>query len=478
MRINLSAYLFSISLFAVASLAQAGDTSSPVPGVMPLGQLVRQANALMQSGKPAEAYDLLEPREDDYSGETSFDYLLGIAALDSGKPDRATIAFERVLAVDPKFSGARVDLARAYFSMGSDDLAEKEFNDVLKQNPPPETAALIEKYLQAIGERRSAKFRQLSSYFETGIGYDDNITAATPDNVGGVADILGVSREALVALQYQPTGSSLKYSGMYAVLSGGVNLQQLISESSGLSLMAGANVKQRSYPKVSPMNDLNIDASLGLGVARGDDSLRVAATLGRYRQTGFQQAGTTNNDRDSIGLSAEWKHMFGANDQMIWMFGHSRPRYPSTPVQDTNQKLLSASWVHIFPGQAAPLLYASLNRTVDRALQPVNATTGVDMGRTGTGAMTHFQITPWPHTDLFLSAAWTGRKDASPGARSPGLPDVYAKDISRSINIGFTYRPWQKWSLKAAIASTDNSSNLSLYRYKRTDSSLSLRRDF
>jgi hypothetical protein len=45
-----------------------------------------------------------------------FDYLLGIAALDSGKPDRATIAFERVLAVNPNFAGARLDLAIYVFA--------------------------------------------------------------------------------------------------------------------------------------------------------------------------------------------------------------------------------------------------------------------------------------------------------------------------------------------------------------------------
>ena len=98
-----------------------------------MGALLREADALIRGGKLADAYKLLEPKEGDYSGELAFDYMLGIAALDSGKPDRATIAFERVLITDPNFSGARLDLARAYFAMGSDDLARNEFEIVLRR---------------------------------------------------------------------------------------------------------------------------------------------------------------------------------------------------------------------------------------------------------------------------------------------------------------------------------------------------------
>ena len=56
-------------------------------------QLLRHADELIQSGKPADAYALLEPLEFKRAGEVRFDYLLGIAALDSGKSDKATLAF-------------------------------------------------------------------------------------------------------------------------------------------------------------------------------------------------------------------------------------------------------------------------------------------------------------------------------------------------------------------------------------------------
>ena len=452
--------------------------SGPTPASTSLAALLREANALFKAGKPADAYNLLEPKEFDYSGEISFDYLLGMAALDSGKPERATIAFERILALDPNFAGARLDLARAYFAMGSDDLAKKEFEIVLTQHPPEATALVIKKHLDVIDEHKKAKLQQVNAYLEMSVGHDDNITAATPDNIGGVAGILGVTTATLVALQYNPTGSSLHYAGMYTGVSGGVDFTRLVSEENGISVFAGADVKQRVYNNVAPMNNLTLDLRAGVAIANGDNNYRMTGTFGQYRQSGFPQLPPSNSFRDTTGLSAEWKHSFGFHDQMTWSLSFSQPHYLTTSTQDTRQTSVNASWLHIFEGTATPLIFANFNRSVDRATGPLNVATGANMGRTSTGGLAHFQFTPWADTDFFLSGGLTVRRDDSPGARSPGLADFYARDETQSITFGLNTRPWKKWTIKGSVAFTNNRSNLSLYQYRRNDSSVSLRRDF
>lgn len=473
-----------IALILAVGMAQV-QTAAAQAADPALGNLLREADALIKGGKPADAYILLEPREGDFSGEIAFDYLLGIAALDSGKPDRATIAFERVLAINPNFAGARLDLARAYFAMGSDDLAKNEFNFVLAQKPPEPTAAVIRKHLEVIAERQKAKVQQVIAYLETSFGHDSNITAATPDNIGGVAGILGRSLAELNALQYRPTGSSLHYSGNYAGVSGGVDFNRIVDEERGLSVHAGGDVKQRVYNNVEEMNNLNLDMRAGVGLTRGDDRYRLTGTFGQYRQSGFAQGTAqapipSNAYRDTAGVSAEWKRAFGARDQMTWTLGMSRPRYQAdiARAQDTDQVSLGASWLHIFEGKTNPLIFVNFNRAVDKALRPVNEETGANMGRTSTGALVHFQLTPLPETDFFLSGGLTRRRDDSPGARSPGLVDFFAHDDTRNLNVGVTMRPWKKWSIKGTVSSTSNRSNLSLYEYHRKDSSISLRRDF
>ena len=44
---------------------------------------IAKAQALMQQGKAAEAYELLAPQESELAGDIRYDYVLGIAALDS-----------------------------------------------------------------------------------------------------------------------------------------------------------------------------------------------------------------------------------------------------------------------------------------------------------------------------------------------------------------------------------------------------------
>ena len=89
--------------------------------------LLRDAQQLLAANNPKQAYMILVARQDQLSGNAEFDYLLGVAALDSGKIDESIIAFERVLQVDPKNAGARMDLARAYFNAGAMDLAQANF---------------------------------------------------------------------------------------------------------------------------------------------------------------------------------------------------------------------------------------------------------------------------------------------------------------------------------------------------------------
>src|SRR3954468_9324165 len=85
---------FILMCASVCTLLTGGNAAAQNPDI-------EQARALLQDSKPSEAYALLEPQEFDLAGDVDFDTLLGIAALDSGKPDKATLAFERVLAVNP-----------------------------------------------------------------------------------------------------------------------------------------------------------------------------------------------------------------------------------------------------------------------------------------------------------------------------------------------------------------------------------------
>src|SRR5207244_648186 len=82
--------------------------------------------------QPKQAYALLLPQEAARAGDPEFDYLLGLAALDSGELERAVFALERVLAVQPDNHLARAEIARAYLEMGARDAARQELEAALR----------------------------------------------------------------------------------------------------------------------------------------------------------------------------------------------------------------------------------------------------------------------------------------------------------------------------------------------------------
>jgi tetratricopeptide (TPR) repeat protein len=116
---------------------------------------VQQAQLLVQTGKFAEAYALLQPLEFDLSGDISFDYLLGISAVNTGKPDRATLALERVEAISPEYGDARLWLGIAYFQSNDMARAKKSFTGLLRKTsllPNPKTRP-ISTWMQSNNKR-------------------------------------------------------------------------------------------------------------------------------------------------------------------------------------------------------------------------------------------------------------------------------------------------------------------------------------
>ena len=85
------------------------------------------ARALLVDGRAGEAFDRLSGAEFARSGEPEFDYVFGLAALASGRPAIATLAFERVLAVAPDYAAAHLDMGRAYYALGDLERAEQSF---------------------------------------------------------------------------------------------------------------------------------------------------------------------------------------------------------------------------------------------------------------------------------------------------------------------------------------------------------------
>lgn len=159
---------------------QAADTIQ-VPAAASTQQMLASAESLLASNQSTAAYQLLNGRVAELAGNAYFDYLLGVAALDSGHHSDAIFSLRRSLAVAPDFSGARMELARAYFENGNTAIARSLFVSLLDEQPPAGVRAVINDYLAAIDGRAVTPQARFDPYFEFAAGYDDNANGSTDE---------------------------------------------------------------------------------------------------------------------------------------------------------------------------------------------------------------------------------------------------------------------------------------------------------
>ncbi len=164
---------------AVAS-AQEPDTIE-IAASAATQQLLSDAEDLLDRGLSQRAYDLLGPHEIRLSGNPLYDYLLGIAALDSGNVSEAIFALRRALSVEPGFSGARMELARAYYDAGNNALARPLFARLLEENPPPAVRDVLNQYVNAIDAKSPVPQSRFIPYLELFAGHDSNANGSTSD---------------------------------------------------------------------------------------------------------------------------------------------------------------------------------------------------------------------------------------------------------------------------------------------------------
>lgn len=416
---------------------------------------LRDADALIKDGKPAKAYALLEPLEFERAGDVRFDYLLGIAALDSGKSDKATLAFERVLAVNPGFAGARLDMARAYYQLGDTPRAKTEFEAVLKLNPPGVARATIQDYLDAIAAQEAAKQIGFTAYIEGTLGHDDNVNNST-----GQSQIsLPLFNNAVFTLN--PT--NVKTADDYLGVAAGVEVNRNLDSS--LAVYAGADLRDRSNFSKTAFGFIDINARAGIVFGGKADMFRAGVSGGEYT------LGSSRN-RDTVGLTGEWRHTFSPSNQLNVFGQYNQYRFvdAAMKVNDFDQPVIGAGWLHILAdGESA--LFGTLYYGTEN---DVSAGGRIDGAKRFSGLRIGGQSALNEKTELFASLG--GQAGDYSMVNTAFLRQ--RSDRQYDLSLGANWHLDKLWSVRPQLTYSRNDSNIVIYGYDRTDISLTLRRDF
>jgi len=473
--------LFSLlTVTCGAAYAQeTGQKARQRPELLPVGQeemdtyekLLRDADALVRSGKAAVAFDLLAPFEFEHAGEVRFDHLIGIAALDSGKPDKATLAFERVLAVNPDFPAVRFDMGRAYFQLGDLPRARSEFVMALKQSPTEKARVSIDKYLNEIAVREAGKKTQITGYVEATVGHDSNVNNSTSQSQVQIFD-----GTIWTSIPLNPTNvkSSDNYYGMAA--GGAVAIRQ----NSSWILYAGADLNQRGNRTQKYVDSLGLNARAGVMVGEKIDRLRFEMFGGRYALEG-------SPNYDSTGFNVDWRHLYSPGNQLSLFSQYVQYRFADMLMQpnDINQKTVGFGWLHIL-ADGKSTFSGSLHYGTEKDVAPIIAVSGYatpvinpsggrnDGAKRFKGVRAGVRAFINNSTELFANAG----VQLGDYGKINYLFLRQRHDRFYDLKFGAVWR-WDKlWALRPQLSFFRNDSNIAIYSYDRMDVSMSVRREF
>ncbi|MGB8077820.1 MAG: porin family protein [Gallionella sp.] len=423
-------------------------------------KLLSDADALIRGGNPAAAYSLLEPLEFEHAGEERFDYLIGIAALDSGRPDRATLALERVLMVNPNSAAARLDIARAYYQLGDLPRAKTEFATALTQYPPEAARANIERYLDDIAARESGKLTRFTGYVEGTAGHDSNVNNSTDQTL----ILVGTTPYVLDPASVQ---ASDHYYGFAA---GGEATRRV---DGNWRLYAGADLRQRDYHSQKGFDVLSLDMRAGLMLGAKADNVRFGMLGEKYNLGDARYFNTA-------GINAEWRHMLSPGNRLNVFGQYLQYRYADPIMQpnDFDQQVIGGGWTHMFSDGRSSLsgsLYHGTENDVSALITPATPDGGrIDGASRFNGFRVGGQEAASERIMLFAYA----------GAQFGDYSKVnYYFQQQRSDRIydltaGANWH-WDKlWTLSPQLSYMRDDSNIVVYAFNRLDVSLTVRRDF
>jgi len=418
--------------------------------------LLLSAKQRLDDGNPQAAYNLLIPLQSERAGDPEYDFLLGSAALGIGKNTEAVFALERVLAVRPDATVARALIARAYFNLKETETAKREFENVRKQDVPPEIATAIDRFLDAIERIEASERTSIRGFVEVGIGHDSNVNSATADNQ--------VAVPAFGGLIFNLAPSATEQEDAFVSFGGGVNFQHPFSKRFGL--FGGLAYHNKSNHNETDFSTYYYDANLGLSYRRDRDII----TLGAQYNTFFVNDTAAYSDayRNASGLTGQWQHDFDSRNQVSFFAQYSYLDYPDQEIRNADRYVGGAGYAHAF-GRAALITYLGVYGGVEDEKEDGVSQLGHDLYGARLGTQWNLNET----FALFLNANGEYREYGGPD------PFFLVTRVDKQYNAsaGFIVFPRKGVRVITQASGTQNDSNIPINEFDRVVYQITLRYD-
>jgi len=427
-------------LLIISPLSQAAD------------DVLGQAAVLIKNQDYKAAYDLLEPLEGERSGTVDYDFLLGVAGVESGNTTRGIFALERVLALQPNNLEARAIIGKAYYQAGETENAKAEFKNVQQQDTRKEFSKVIEGNLQAIDKATGEK-SVYGAYLDYGMGHDSNINSATSNSV------VNVTLPGFGLTPFTLNSASREQSSNFMSVAGGISFRTPVLKK-GLALFGSVGSNNRFTWANDQFDTSSVDANLGLSYKKFIDTFSVS-----FQNSSF----TVDSDRfrTSNGVNAQWLRDVDDKNQVSIFANYSHLEYPDNSIRDANRAIIGAGWGHAFSGDKSPVIF--LNGYTGKENADASNLDNDIYGLRASG-------------QLALNYKWVGYAGAGYEKRRYEGPiggfTSDRRDDQYDVTVGLRYIPIRDWTIKPQLSYITNDSNTSLLDFDRTILSVNVRKDF
>ena len=413
---------------------------------------VIQADTLISKGDFKGAYQLLEPLEPKYAGDINYDYLLGIAAVESSNVTRGAFALERVLAQEPNHKNARAEMAKAHFLLGETEASKVEFNNVLKQNPDAETKNAVGKLLTAM-DKNEGVVTTFGAYLDAGIGWDSNVSSAPGIASIGIPAFGGFIADLGAAAQEK--------SDSFMNLAAGISVRHPVTDE--FSVFGNASVAGRINSTETVFNNTVYDFNAGYQYVKNKNNFTLSLQNNYFNLD-------NNSFRHAYGGTAQWLYNIDAFNQAGLYGQFSKLKYDDNKIRNADRSIIGFNAGHAFQGDLNPVIFASIYGGREDALD--SSVKFLDQDVLGLRAGGQLSFSPIWHLNAIVSYEKRDNDANDPFFLTKRKDDQY------DALLGLRYLPAPSWSIRPQIAYTKNSSNIDLNGYERKSISVNVRKDF
>jgi hypothetical protein len=424
-------------------LAQTGQ-SSGAQYESPFALLLRSSRRLIEIRQYDLAYQALNERADLYSGDIEFDYLLGIAALEHGKPEEAILALERVLINEPGNPQARAEIGRAYLLVKENKTAKRQFEAVAAQKLPPKVRTVIAQYIDALSRETNQPSMIVSPSIRIELGFDNNI------NVGSAEDrwLLADGTQVVPLAQSQPRKSALLGIG------GALNLTSPIN--GRVQWITGLRGMVHRYPSAHTLDQEQVGISTGLAYRKDCHQFKM---LGQYQKIHVDG----DAFRDATGIIGQWQCDLSARRQVGVFAQRFELRFPKDDVRDASRQSMGMSYAQQLSSVTNTVLLSTLQ-------------VGREYSRAGLDNLS-FDFTGFRMLlSASLSVNWRGQVGINWEQRrfdgAEPLFGVTRNDRQTEVRLGLESVIDKHWTLQPQVVVTRNRSTLAPSDYRRTRAQL------